>query len=108
MRHIRDVGGLAVNVPDAKIDADVLVNPRLTWRNADEDLEALLEVPYIFDEYYFLTDVEIAAAAGGASARPGSPPRMGPDRDDGVLSRGSMPAVSLRRRAAQSRSGRRS
>jgi iron complex outermembrane receptor protein len=68
-----DVWGTAVNVPHTKIDDYVLANVRLTWRNAGEDLEASLEVTNLFDKYYFLTTVEIAAAAGVASAQPGRP-----------------------------------
>ena len=68
-----DVWGTAVNVPQTKIDDYVVANARLTWRNSGEDLEASLEVTNIFDKYYFLTTVEIAAAAGVASAQPARP-----------------------------------
>lgn len=68
-----DVWGTAVNVPQTKIEDYVVANARLTWANARGDLEASLEVTNLFDKYYFLTTVEIAAAAGVASAQPARP-----------------------------------
>ncbi|WP_160745978.1 TonB-dependent receptor [Croceibacterium soli] len=68
-----DVWGTAVNVPHTKIEDYVLANARLTWLNEARDLQVSLEVTNLFDEYYFLTTVEIAAAAGVASAQPGRP-----------------------------------
>lgn len=32
-----------------------LVNARVTWRNANEDIEIAAEVTNLFDKYYFLT-----------------------------------------------------
>jgi len=45
----------AANDPLGRIDAYTLANARLTWRNADEDLEVSAEVTNIFDKYYFVT-----------------------------------------------------
>jgi len=45
----------AANDPLGRIDAYTLANARLTWRNADEDLEVSAELTNIFDKYYFLT-----------------------------------------------------
>lgn len=51
-----------------------LGNARLTWRNADRDLEAALEVTNVFDEYYhpFRFDA-VYAFAGTAYAQVGRP-----------------------------------
>lgn len=65
--------GTAINTPRTAIDSYLLANARLTWRNADEDLEASLEVTNLFDQYYYLTAFEISSQAGVANAQPGRP-----------------------------------
>lgn len=63
-----------VNLPTSKIDAYVLSNARLTWANADKDLEISAEVTNIFDKYYFLTGFDRSSGAAGFSiAQPGRP-----------------------------------
>ncbi len=67
-----EVFGTAVNQNRTRIAPYTLANARLTWRNADEDLEASLEVTNLFNEYYYLTTAEISGPAG-ANAQPGRP-----------------------------------
>jgi iron complex outermembrane recepter protein len=52
-----------------------LANARLTWRNADEDLDISLEVTNLFDKYYFLNKFDLSSpgSAGALSAQPGRP-----------------------------------
>ncbi len=42
-----------------------LANARLTWRNADEDLDVSLEVTNLFDKYYFLNKFDLTGAGAG-------------------------------------------
>jgi iron complex outermembrane receptor protein len=67
------VWGTAVNSDRTVIDSYTLTNARVTWRNADEDLEAALEVTNALDEYYYLTTFEVSVAAGVANAQPARP-----------------------------------
>ena len=56
------------------VDSYTMTNVRLTWRNADRDLEASLEVSNLFDRYYFLGKFDLTSAgAGTISGLPGRP-----------------------------------
>jgi iron complex outermembrane recepter protein len=51
-----------------------LANARLTWKNADKDLEISGEVTNLFDKYYFLSKFDLTGAgAGTISGLPGRP-----------------------------------
>jgi len=50
-----------------------LANARLTWRNADEDLDISLEVTNLFDKYYAITAYDATSSAGFATMQPGRP-----------------------------------
>jgi iron complex outermembrane recepter protein len=51
-----------------------LANARLTWRNADKDLDIGLEVTNLFDKYYFINKFDLTGAGAGAiSGQPGRP-----------------------------------
>lgn len=51
-----------------------LSNARLTWRNADRDLEVSAEVTNLFDKYYFLSKFDLTGAGAGViSGMPGRP-----------------------------------
>ena len=55
-------------------DSYTLANARLTWRNADKDLDVSLEVTNLFDKYYFLAKFDLTGAgAGTISGMPGRP-----------------------------------
>ncbi len=69
-----DVHTNPINRESNRIDAYVIANARLTWRNSDEDLEVALEVTNLFDEYYFLTiNDQTTGAQGYTNAQPGRP-----------------------------------
>lgn len=56
------------------IPAFTLVNARITWTNADEDVDVSLEALNLFDEYYYLSIFDLrGAGAGFRKARPGAP-----------------------------------
>jgi iron complex outermembrane receptor protein len=56
------------------IPAYTLTNARLTWQNADEDLDVSLEATNVFDKYYLLTIFDLrGAGAGFRKGRPGNP-----------------------------------
>ncbi|MBN8819656.1 MAG: TonB-dependent receptor [Sphingomonas sp.] len=62
------------NRPSNRIDAYAVANARLTWRNADEDLDVSLEVTNLFDEYYLLTIYDQTTGGQGYSnGQPGRP-----------------------------------
>nr|WP_243415207.1 TonB-dependent receptor [Altererythrobacter segetis] len=64
----------AVNKPSNQIAAYTLANARLTWRNADRDLEISAEVTNLFDKYYLLTSFDLTGAgAGFVGAQPARP-----------------------------------
>jgi iron complex outermembrane receptor protein len=64
----------AVNGPNNLIEGYTLANARVTWRNAEEDLEVALEVTNLFDKYYFLTNFDLTGAGAGiVSGQPGRP-----------------------------------
>jgi iron complex outermembrane recepter protein len=51
-----------------------LANFRLTWRNADKDLDVAFEVTNLFDRYYFVSKFDLTGAGAGAiSGLPGRP-----------------------------------
>jgi len=51
-----------------------LTNARLTWRNADKDLDISVEVTNVFDKYYFLSKFDLTGAGAGViSGLPGRP-----------------------------------
>ena len=56
------------------IPAYELANARLTWRNADGDLEVSGEVTNLFNQYYFLTKFDQTIAGQGyVTGQPGRP-----------------------------------
>jgi iron complex outermembrane receptor protein len=62
------------NTPLERIPSYTLANARLTWKNADEDLEISGEVTNLFDKYYYLTAFDLTGAgAGFANKQPGRP-----------------------------------
>ncbi|MEH3106166.1 MAG: TonB-dependent receptor [Sphingomonas fennica] len=64
----------ATNRATNRIGAYTVANARLTWANADKDLEVSAEVTNLFDKYYYLTLFDLTIANGGvASAQPGRP-----------------------------------
>ncbi|MCC7463367.1 MAG: TonB-dependent receptor [Gammaproteobacteria bacterium] len=64
----------ATNGPRNYIDGYTLINARLTWRNAERDLEGSLEVTNLADKYYMLTSFDLTGAgAGNANGQPGRP-----------------------------------
>ncbi len=64
----------ATNGVNNRIAGYTLANARLTWRNADEDLEVALEATNLFDKYYYLTSFDLTGAGGGiVGAQPGRP-----------------------------------
>ncbi|MCW2392688.1 iron complex outermembrane receptor protein [Sphingobium sp. B1D7B] len=63
-----------VNLPTSLIDSYVVSNARLTWSNADGDLDVSAEVTNLFDKYYLLTGFDRSSGAAGFSiAQPGRP-----------------------------------
>lgn len=51
-----------------------VANARLTWRNADDDLDISLEVTNLFDNYYFINKFDLTGAGAGLiSGQPGRP-----------------------------------
>jgi iron complex outermembrane receptor protein len=56
------------------IPAYTLMNARLTWQNADKDLDVSLEATNVTDKYYLLTIFDLrATGAGFRKGRPGTP-----------------------------------
>lgn len=62
-----------VNDPTTKIEGYSLVNTRLTWRNADDDLELFGAVSNVFDKFYYISALRYPL--GVTSATP-APPRQ--------------------------------
>lgn len=57
-----------------QVESYTLANARLTWRNADEDLDISLEVTNLFDKYYFVSKFDLTGAGAGAiNGQPGRP-----------------------------------
>ncbi len=64
----------SANRSSNRIDAYLLANGRLTWRNAGQDLDVSLEVTNLFDKYYLLTLYDQTVGGQGyASGQPGRP-----------------------------------
>jgi iron complex outermembrane receptor protein len=64
----------ATNRETNRIDGYTLANARLTWANADKDLEISGEVTNLVDKYYFLTIFDLTVAnAGFSTGQPGRP-----------------------------------
>lgn len=60
-----------VNTPGTEIDGYALVNTRLTWTNADRDIEVYGTVTNLFDKYYYLSALRYPV--GVISATPAAP-----------------------------------
>ncbi len=64
----------AANRSTNRIDGYTMANARLTWANADGDLEISAEVTNLFDKYYLITVMDfVSQGAGLASGQPGRP-----------------------------------
>jgi iron complex outermembrane receptor protein len=63
----------ALNAPTNLIEDYTLVNARLSWVSPDADWKVALEVTNLFDEYYFLTLLDVSNTAGFTSGHPGAP-----------------------------------
>jgi iron complex outermembrane receptor protein len=58
----------------ATAPAFTVANARLTWRNAERDLDVSFEVTNIFDKYYFLSKFDLTGPGAGTIAGvPGRP-----------------------------------
>lgn len=65
---------VSANRATNRIDAYTVANARMTWRNADADLDVSLEVTNLFDEYYLLTIYDQTVGGQGySSGQPGRP-----------------------------------
>mgnify|MGYP003575025238 FL=1 len=62
----------AANAPTNRVKAYTIANARLTWRNADNDLEISAEVTNLFDKYYLLNKFDLFPA-GLVTGVPGRP-----------------------------------
>ena len=69
-----DMYGNAINSPTGVINSYTLLNGRVTWRSADDDWQASLEIQNLTDKLYYNTTFDLLAAAGGfQSAQPALP-----------------------------------
>jgi iron complex outermembrane recepter protein len=50
-----------------------IANGRLTWKNAEKDLDISLEVTNLFDKYYFRSKFDLSGLAGSILGTPGQP-----------------------------------
>ena len=65
---------MSANRETNMIKAYGTANARLTWRNADEDLDVSVEVTNLLNEYYLLTIYDQTVGSQGYSnAQPGRP-----------------------------------
>jgi len=64
-----------VNAPTNRIDSRTLANARLSWRNADRDLEVALEVTNLTNKYYYVNYIDNVAFTGSTYGYPGAPRR---------------------------------
>lgn len=69
---LRAAPGSAADV-FGKVPGYTLANARLTWRNADRDLDISLEVTNLFDKYYFRSKFDLSGLAGSVLGTPGQP-----------------------------------
>ena len=68
------VYAVAANRPSNEIDGYTVANARLTWRNADGDLDVSFEVTNLTDKYYLLTIFDQTSGGQGFSnGQPGRP-----------------------------------
>jgi iron complex outermembrane recepter protein len=71
----------AANSPSAlfgQVPSFTIANARLSWKNADEDLDVSLEVTNLFDKYYFISKFDLTGAGAGAiTGQPGRPREWG-------------------------------
>jgi iron complex outermembrane receptor protein len=68
-----EIYGNSTNAPTNLIDDYILVNGRLTWRSADEDWEAALEVTNLTDELYYVSNFDQFFSSGTVAGSPGLP-----------------------------------
>ncbi|MFO1503313.1 MAG: TonB-dependent receptor [Steroidobacteraceae bacterium] len=61
------------NSVNNRIGGYTLFNARLTWRNADGDLEAAVEGTNLGDKYYFMSRADQYTGAGHTDGAPGRP-----------------------------------
>ena len=61
-----------MNAETNRVPGYTVANARLTWRNADEDLQLSLEVTNLFDEYYHLNIFNVTGN-GFINAQPARP-----------------------------------
>jgi iron complex outermembrane receptor protein len=66
----------AINGPSNLIESHTVTNARLTWRSADEDWEAALEVSNLTDEIYYVNIFDQFESSAGQLAKGIAPPRM--------------------------------
>jgi iron complex outermembrane recepter protein len=82
-RQNRLVGNLLAAAPGSasdifgRVPGYTLANARLTWRNADSDLDISLEVTNLFDKYYFPSKFDLSTLAGSVLGNPGRPREWG-------------------------------
>ncbi len=94
-----DLYTVSANRSSNLIDSYTVANFRLTWRNADEDLDVSLEVSNLFDKYYLLTLYDQTVGSQGyANGQPGRPREWAVSPQEEVLRPwGVRGAVSPRR-----------
>lgn len=56
-----------------RVPGYTLANARLTWKNADKDIDISLEVTNLFDKYYFPSKFDLSNLAGSVLGTPGRP-----------------------------------
>jgi iron complex outermembrane recepter protein len=56
-----------------RVPGYTLANARLTWKNADKDIDISLEVTNLFDKYYFPSKFDLSGLAGSVLGTPGRP-----------------------------------
>lgn len=62
-----------INLPTSMINGYTLANARITWRNAEKNLDVSIEVTNLFNKYYLLTGFDRASGPGFTVAQPGRP-----------------------------------
>jgi len=63
----------ARNDPTSRVPGRTLLNARLTWRNADDDLDVSLEMTNLTDEYYLQTVFDQTLGQGSVAGQPARP-----------------------------------
>lgn len=69
---LRATAGSAADI-FGKVPGYTLANARLTWKNAEKDLDISLEVTNLFDKYYFRSKFDLSGLAGSVLGTPGNP-----------------------------------